>query len=41
LRLLASQRGRFSGEEFTGLGGARPGDPDVLENVFQVGVREV
>ena len=41
LGLLAGERGGRLGEEFAGVGGPRTGDPDVLEDVFQVGLGQV
>ena len=41
LGLLAGERGGVAGEQLAGAGGAGPGDPDVLQDVLQVGVGEV
>ena len=41
LGLLAGERGGIPGEQLAGAGGAGPGDPDVLEDVLQVGVGQV
>lgn len=41
LCLLAGQRGGRSGKEVAGVDGAGAGDPDVLQDVFQVGLGEV
>src|SRR5262249_8005712 len=40
--LFAGQRGGgFADQQLAGVGGAGPGDPDVLEDVFEVGLGEV
>ena len=41
LGLLAGQRGSVAGEQLAGVGGAGPGDPDVLQHVLEVGMRQV
>src|SRR5271156_1580073 len=41
LGLFASHRGRVTGEQFTGVGGAVFGDPDLLQYVLEIGIRQV
>ncbi|MFJ9381090.1 hypothetical protein [Streptomyces sp. NPDC101455] len=41
LGLLAGERSGVVGEGFAGLGGAGAGDPDVLEDVLQVGAGQM
>ena len=39
--LLPAERGGFAGQQLAGTGRAGPGDPDLLKNVFKVGVGQV
>jgi hypothetical protein len=41
LGLFAGHRGRVTGEQFTGVGGAVFGDPDLLQYVLEIGIRQV
>jgi hypothetical protein len=41
LGLLAREWGRLLGEQFAGVGAAGAGDPDVLQDVLQVGLGQV
>ena len=41
LGLLAGERGGVAGEQFAGVGGAGPGDPDVLQDVVEVRLGQV
>jgi hypothetical protein len=41
LGLLAGHRGRVTGEKFARVGGAGPSNPDLLQHLFQIRIRQV